>query len=166
MGDSRIRRTPRTRVDSPFKIQPEPRQKTHLAQDNLGGRPPGRFVHRGHAHIVLTSCRSRRYRRKIVIRRHHLKMASRYVTHRLRKIHAFEVQANLLNACHQRCLYCRCPEVKTELMTIEQMECFPRTLLQCLPLVFHDETQRDGSLPHKIMQMWTKFSRPAAVKGP
>ena len=63
-----------------------------------------------------------------MIRRHHLKMASRFVTHRLRKIHAFEVQANLLNACNQRCLYCRCPEVKTELMTTKQWRLTIRSL--------------------------------------
>lgn len=55
-----------------------------------------------------------------MIRTRHFKMAARYILYRPRKLHPFEVQANLLNTCNQRCLYCRCPEVKTELMTTDQ----------------------------------------------
>jgi MoaA/NifB/PqqE/SkfB family radical SAM enzyme len=50
----------------------------------------------------------------------HLDMACRYFIYRMRKLHPFEVQANLLNACNQRCVYCRCPEVKTTLLTTNQ----------------------------------------------
>src|SRR6185369_3820071 len=50
----------------------------------------------------------------------HLRFASRYAAHRFRKLHPFEVQASLLNACNLRCAYCRCPDVKIELMTTEQ----------------------------------------------
>ena len=49
----------------------------------------------------------------------HLRFAKRYATHRLRKLHPFEVQAGLLNACNLRCKYCRCPDVKIDLMTTE-----------------------------------------------
>ncbi len=50
----------------------------------------------------------------------HLKMAARFATHRLRALHPFEVQAAVLNACNLRCAYCRCPDVKTELLTTAQ----------------------------------------------
>lgn len=50
----------------------------------------------------------------------HLKAASRFAAHRLRRIHPFEVQAVLLNACNLRCSYCTCPEIPTDLMTTEQ----------------------------------------------
>lgn len=50
----------------------------------------------------------------------HARFAARYAAHRLRKLHPFEVQASLLNACNLRCAYCRCPDVKTELMTTDQ----------------------------------------------
>src|SRR5512139_961053 len=49
-----------------------------------------------------------------------LRLASHFVTFRLRRLHPFEVQAVLLNGCNLRCLYCRCPEIKTALMTAEQ----------------------------------------------
>jgi MoaA/NifB/PqqE/SkfB family radical SAM enzyme len=47
----------------------------------------------------------------------HVRFAARYAAHRFRKVHPFEVQAALLNACNLRCAYCRCPDVKIELMT-------------------------------------------------
>lgn len=50
----------------------------------------------------------------------HLRFAARYAAHRFRALHPFEVQAALLNACNLRCAYCRCPDVKTELMTTGQ----------------------------------------------
>jgi MoaA/NifB/PqqE/SkfB family radical SAM enzyme len=49
----------------------------------------------------------------------HLRFAVRYAAHRFRKLHPFEVQASLLNACNLRCAYCRCPDVKIELMATE-----------------------------------------------
>jgi MoaA/NifB/PqqE/SkfB family radical SAM enzyme len=55
-----------------------------------------------------------------MIRRRHLKMASRFLAHRFGELHPFEVQASLLNACNLRCVYCKCPEIKTTLMTTEQ----------------------------------------------
>jgi len=55
-----------------------------------------------------------------MIRSRHLRMAARYLLHRPRKLHPFEVQANLCNTCNLRCVYCRCPEVETELLTTEQ----------------------------------------------
>jgi MoaA/NifB/PqqE/SkfB family radical SAM enzyme len=55
-----------------------------------------------------------------LIRLHHLQAAARFASHRLRAVHPFEVQAVLLNACNLRCVYCRCPEIKTRLMNTEQ----------------------------------------------
>ena len=62
------------------------------------------------------------------MRLRHLKMASRFLAHRFRELHPFEVQASLLNACNLRCLYCRCPEIKTSLMTTEQWKTVIRGL--------------------------------------
>jgi MoaA/NifB/PqqE/SkfB family radical SAM enzyme len=50
----------------------------------------------------------------------HLRFAARYAAHRFRALHPFEVQASLLNACNLRCAYCRCPDVKIEMMNTEQ----------------------------------------------
>jgi len=47
-------------------------------------------------------------------------LAWHFVKHRIRGVHPFEVQAVLLNACNLRCVYCRCPEIKTALMTTAQ----------------------------------------------
>ena len=49
-----------------------------------------------------------------------LKTGLRFLRHYPQKVRPFEVAAQLLNACDQRCLYCRCPEVPTELMSTEQ----------------------------------------------
>src|ERR1043166_6531224 len=58
----------------------------------------------------------------------HLKMASRFLAHRFRKLHPYEVQAVLLNACNLRCVYCRCPDVQTTLLTTEQWRWIIRSL--------------------------------------
>jgi MoaA/NifB/PqqE/SkfB family radical SAM enzyme len=50
----------------------------------------------------------------------HLRFAARFAAHRFRSLHPFEVQAALLNACNLSCVYCRCPDTKTELMTTAQ----------------------------------------------
>ena len=50
----------------------------------------------------------------------HLRLAARFATHRLRRLHPFEVQAAVLNACNLRCTYCRCPDEKIDLLTTEQ----------------------------------------------
>jgi MoaA/NifB/PqqE/SkfB family radical SAM enzyme len=55
-----------------------------------------------------------------VIRRRHLRMGARFVAHRFRELHPFEVQAVLLNACNLRCTYCKCPDVRTAVMNSEQ----------------------------------------------
>jgi len=55
-----------------------------------------------------------------MIRAHHLGMAARFLAHRFRALHPFDVQASLLNACNLRCVYCRCPDVKIDLMTTQQ----------------------------------------------
>jgi len=49
-----------------------------------------------------------------------LQHAGRFLRHRFNALHPYEVQAVLLNACNLRCAYCRCPEMKTELLTTEQ----------------------------------------------
>ncbi len=48
------------------------------------------------------------------------RLAKHFVKFRLRSLHPFEVQAVLLNGCNLRCLYCRCPDIKTALMTTAQ----------------------------------------------
>jgi len=58
----------------------------------------------------------------------HLKLASHFLAHRWRALHPFEVQAMLLNACNLRCVYCRCPEVKTTLLTTAQWSGIVRRL--------------------------------------
>jgi MoaA/NifB/PqqE/SkfB family radical SAM enzyme len=63
-----------------------------------------------------------------LIRLRHIKLASRFVAHRFRELHPFEVQASLLNACNLRCVYCKCPEIKTTLMTTEQWRTIIRSL--------------------------------------
>ena len=55
-----------------------------------------------------------------MIGRHHLRMAARFASGRLRELHPFEVQAALLNACNLKCVYCKCPEIATRLLTTEQ----------------------------------------------
>jgi MoaA/NifB/PqqE/SkfB family radical SAM enzyme len=55
-----------------------------------------------------------------MIRTRHLKMAGRFVAHRLRDLHPFEVQAAVLNACNLKCVYCRCPEIRTSLLSTEE----------------------------------------------
>ena len=48
------------------------------------------------------------------------KLAAHFLRYRFRDLHPFEVQAALLNACNLKCAYCRCPEVKTSLLTTAQ----------------------------------------------
>ena len=55
-----------------------------------------------------------------MIRPRHLKMAARFAAGRLRAVHPFEVQAALLNACNLKCVYCRCPEIRTRLLSTGQ----------------------------------------------
>lgn len=49
-----------------------------------------------------------------------LKLATHFARHRFARLHPFEVQAVLLNACNLRCTYCRCPDIETDLMTTDQ----------------------------------------------
>lgn len=55
-----------------------------------------------------------------MIRFRHFRMAWRVALRRFRELHPIDVQATLLNACNLRCVYCRCPDVKTSVMTTEQ----------------------------------------------
>ena len=48
------------------------------------------------------------------------KLGLKFLTHRFRKLHPFEVQASLLNACDLRCQYCRCPEIRETGMSTTQ----------------------------------------------
>ncbi len=50
----------------------------------------------------------------------HLKIGWRYLRGRFRAYHPYEVQAQLLNSCDRRCVFCRCPDVESELMTAAQ----------------------------------------------
>jgi MoaA/NifB/PqqE/SkfB family radical SAM enzyme len=63
-----------------------------------------------------------------MIEARHLKMAARFAAGRLRELHPFEVQAVLLNACNLKCVYCRCPEVATRVLTTEQWRAIIRGL--------------------------------------
>lgn len=51
---------------------------------------------------------------------HAVRLATHYLRHRFRRLHPFEVQAVLLNACNLKCDYCRCPDMPTALMTTTQ----------------------------------------------
>ena len=55
-----------------------------------------------------------------MIRPRHVRMAARFVAHRFRELHPYEVQAVLLNACNLRCTYCTCPDVRTTVLTTAQ----------------------------------------------
>lgn len=44
----------------------------------------------------------------------------RFLSHYFRDLHPYEVSAQIWNSCDQKCVYCRCPNVKTSLMTTEQ----------------------------------------------
>jgi MoaA/NifB/PqqE/SkfB family radical SAM enzyme len=55
-----------------------------------------------------------------MIRLDHLKMISRYLARRFRKLHPFEVEAALLNECNLHCLYCRYPDRLKPQMTTQQ----------------------------------------------
>lgn len=49
-----------------------------------------------------------------------LRFAARYLRHRFAAVHPVEVQAVLLNACNLRCAYCKCPELKTAVLSTAQ----------------------------------------------
>ena len=49
-----------------------------------------------------------------------IRMASRFMANRFRALHPFEVQALIQNACNLRCVYCRCPEIRTHTLTTRQ----------------------------------------------
>lgn len=57
-----------------------------------------------------------------MIRTRHLRLAARFAAHRLRPLHPFEVQAAVLNACNLRCVYCRCPDEATRLLSTAQWQ--------------------------------------------
>lgn len=48
------------------------------------------------------------------------KLAAHFLRYRFRALHPFEVQASLLNACNLKCAYCKCPEIKTALLSTAQ----------------------------------------------
>lgn len=55
-----------------------------------------------------------------MIRARHLKVGYNFLRGYLKKIHPYEVTAQLWNTCDSKCVYCRCPEVKTYLMSTDQ----------------------------------------------
>jgi len=73
-----------------------------------------------------------------VIRARHAKMARRFLAHRFRELHPFEVQALLLNACNLRCAYCCCSEIRTEPMGTAEWKSIIRRLGErgCLRIKF------------------------------
>jgi MoaA/NifB/PqqE/SkfB family radical SAM enzyme len=58
----------------------------------------------------------------------YIKLGSRYLSHRFQKLHPYEVQALLLNACDQKCIFCSCPEVKVSQMSTDQWRSIIRSL--------------------------------------
>lgn len=63
-----------------------------------------------------------------MIRRRHFVQGARFLARRFHRLHPYEVQALLLNACNLKCAYCRCPEMKIPLMTTEQWQTIIRDL--------------------------------------
>ncbi len=58
-----------------------------------------------------------------MIRPRHLRMASRYLNYRFRKLHPFDVEAVLLNQCDLHCPYCHYPDrLKPQLSTRQWKE--------------------------------------------
>lgn len=55
-----------------------------------------------------------------MIRVQQLKIGLRFLRYYPNKVRPYEVAAQLWNSCDQKCIYCRCPEVPTSLMTTEQ----------------------------------------------
>lgn len=73
-----------------------------------------------------------------MIRTSYAKMGRRFLAHRFRELHPFEVQALLLNACNLRCVYCRCSAIRTETMASAEWKSIIRRLgqLGCLRIKF------------------------------
>jgi MoaA/NifB/PqqE/SkfB family radical SAM enzyme len=65
-----------------------------------------------------------------MIRPFHLQIGFRFLSHRFRRLHPFEVQVQLLNVCDRLCLYCRCPQVETSILTTDQWRVIIRSLGQ------------------------------------
>jgi len=57
-----------------------------------------------------------------------LKVGLRFLRYYLNKVRPYEVAAQIWNSCDQRCIYCRCPEVATPLMTTDQWRVVLREL--------------------------------------
>ena len=55
-----------------------------------------------------------------MIRKRHLMLARKYLAHRWKPLQIFEVQACVVNACNLKCVYCKCPEVRTSVLTTQQ----------------------------------------------
>ena len=55
-----------------------------------------------------------------MIKARQLRVGLRVLRHSLNRVRPYEVAAQLWNTCDQRCLYCRCPEVETDLLTTEE----------------------------------------------
>lgn len=55
-----------------------------------------------------------------MIRTSQLKTGLRFLKYYPYRVRPYEVAAQIWNSCDQRCIYCRCPEVATSLMTTEQ----------------------------------------------
>src|SRR5688572_5121395 len=49
-----------------------------------------------------------------------LQIATRFARHRFAKVHPFEIQAVLQNACNLRCAYCTCPYLDSTTLSTEQ----------------------------------------------
>lgn len=67
-------------------------------------------------------------KRSIMIKSRHVRLVSRFLVNRFRKLHPFEIQAYITSACNQRCVYCLCPDVKTKSLTKDQWKYIIRRL--------------------------------------
>src|SRR5688572_21286821 len=54
------------------------------------------------------------------VRATRLQIATRFARHRFAKLHPFEIQAVLQNACNLRCAYCSCPDLDPTTLSTEQ----------------------------------------------
>jgi len=57
-----------------------------------------------------------------------IRMGLRFLKHLTHRVRPYEVTAQLWNSCDGRCVYCRCPEVETGLMTTEEWGSIIRAL--------------------------------------
>jgi len=63
-----------------------------------------------------------------------IRLISRYVRHRLKRLHPFEVQASPSNDCNMKCQYCACPNLPKASLSTEEWKSVIRGL-RCLGML-------------------------------